>query len=34
MHAVVYWNFPGRLPVKSLAFGSKWWKASGNRHHN
>jgi len=27
-------GFLGRLAVKSVEFGSKWWKASGNRGHN
>ena len=34
MHAVADRNFPGRLPLKCVAFGSKWRKASGNRGHN
>jgi len=34
MHAVAYRKFPGRLVVKSVAFGSKWQKASGNRGHS
>jgi len=34
MHAVAYRNFPGRLAVKFVAFGSTWWQVSGNRGHN